>query len=233
MELPDQRLKHILRSKLSAVVKRWPSSRARDWSERFICAVPDYPSIQSILVIGSAIRDVAPRQSDIDFIVLFEGTKPSSIKPPIDVDLRFFDVRRVEKLIAAGHDLLGWAIRFGITIYDPNGLWSETVSEWADKAPFPSASVALERAVKAQGLGRTLLKVGDEDAAREQELTMLTHIARAQLLQRGVYPISRPELPAQLRQIGEGTLANRLERAIAQDEPIDFDVFMSVGEIGR
>jgi hypothetical protein len=43
---------------------------------------------------------------------------------------------------------------------------------------------------------------------------LLTHRARAALLRAGVFPASRPELPAQLRQIRESTLAKDLEAAL-------------------
>lgn len=59
--------------------------------------------------------------------------------------------------------------------------------------------------------------LGDADAAREQALSYLTHSARAELLEAGVYPASRPELPEQLRSIGDYLLAGRLERILEED----------------
>ena len=42
---------------------------------------------------------------------------------------------------------------------------------------------------------------------------MLTHLARAALSEAGVFPYSRPELPGQLRDIGDHALADRLDAA--------------------
>jgi hypothetical protein len=56
--------------------------------------------------------------------------------------------------------------------------------------------------------------MGDLDAAHEQALSYFTHIARAELIDRGVYPASRPELPKQLRSIGDSRLAHSLEQLL-------------------
>jgi hypothetical protein len=62
-----------------------------------------------------------------------------------------------------------------------------------------------------------LLQLGDADAVREQAVSYLTHLARAELLNAGVYPASRPELPEQLREIGDDDLAGRLDRVLEED----------------
>jgi hypothetical protein len=59
-----------------------------------------------------------------------------------------------------------------------------------------------------------LVSAGDFDAALEQIIGMLTHMGRASLVRARVYPASRPELPAQLRGIGEYQLAEWLEQAL-------------------
>jgi hypothetical protein len=56
-----------------------------------------------------------------------------------------------------------------------------------------------------------VLNIGYVCAAHEQALTYLTHIARAELLDKKVYPASRPELPKQLRMVGEHGIADCLE----------------------
>jgi hypothetical protein len=57
---------------------------------------------------------------------------------------------------------------------------------------------------------------GDSDAAHEQLVTLLTHRAWASLLRNNVHPASRPELPDQLRSVGEQSLANSLEQALRE-----------------
>ena len=79
-----------------------------------------------------------------------------------------------------------------------------------------SADAAEERARRAEVYMRDLLEIGDGEAAREQELTLLTHQARARLIRNGVLPLSRPELAAQLDEIGDDELAGRLRRALEE-----------------
>jgi hypothetical protein len=55
------------------------------------------------------------------------------------------------------------------------------------------------------------LESGDADASQEQAVSYLTHLARAELLDRGIYPASRPELPSQLRAIGSFQTAEWLD----------------------
>jgi len=103
-----------------------------------------------------------------------------------------------------------------VVICDPRGYWETLLERWRGRLPLPDARVAEERAERAERLARALLADGDEDAALEQAVAMLTQRARARLLRRGVYPASRPELPAQLREIGAGALADTLERALGR-----------------
>jgi len=50
----------------------------------------------------------------------------------------------------------------------------------------------------------------------EQAVCYLTHLARGELLDRGIYPISRPELAEQLRGIGNRQLAAWLDRLLLE-----------------
>jgi hypothetical protein len=61
------------------------------------------------------------------------------------------------------------------------------------------------------------LKLGDENAAREQAISYLTHLVRAELLERGIFPASRPELARQLREVDDSELAANLERVLLNE----------------
>ena len=54
--------------------------------------------------------------------------------------------------------------------------------------PLPSAKTADKRAKRAKQLFEDLKVIGDEDAAQEQYITMLTQIARAYLIRSDTYP---------------------------------------------
>jgi hypothetical protein len=73
-----------------------------------------------------------------------------------------------------------------------------------------------------------LLEVGDVDAASEELMFAASHVARATLLQHGVFPLSRPELPSQLQTIDPG-LARLLELLI--DVEVDAACLQSGGSL--
>ena len=79
---------------------------------------------------------------------------------------------------------------------------------------LPSAAEARKRARRARQLHQEMQSLGDHDAATENYVSMLTHLARATLSDAGILPRSRPELADQLRQIGETPLADRLTDAL-------------------
>jgi hypothetical protein len=59
-----------------------------------------------------------------------------------------------------------------------------------------------------------MFEMGDSDAAHEQALSYVTHLAGAEPLRKGIYPASRPELPTQLRAIQCFELATLLEQLL-------------------
>jgi hypothetical protein len=121
-----------------------------------------------------------------------------------------------EEDLSAGHPLLGWAVKFGEAIYDRNGIWENLVSTWRDRVPLPDPALARQRADKVFKQLVTVREMGDEAAASELYLSYLTLLARVELAEQGVYPKSRPELPGQLREIGEMELSTKLETVLRE-----------------
>jgi hypothetical protein len=136
------------------------------------------------------------------------------------VDLRAYSTADIDEKLQSGHDMLSWAVRFGRVLFQRDGFWDRVVDSWRNRLPLPSAELARERAATACRHLMDVFRVGDEDAAHEQALSYVTHLARAELLDTGVYPASRPELAEQLRGIGRFRLAEWLERLL-HDEPTD------------
>jgi hypothetical protein len=171
-----------------------------------------------VVAIGSAVRpNVA--SADLDLIVVCTDAGVSDETAPLKIDLRVYSMADVDAQIASGHDLLGWAIKFGRALFQRNRYWDKLVDSWRDRLPLPSATVARERAAGAYRRLAKVLEFGDADAAMEQAVSYLTHLARAELLDKGVYPASRPELPAQLRAIDSFQLAGRIESFLQNESP--------------
>lgn len=202
-----------------SAIRRWPSSQAEEWVKRFLAWVAREGRIRVVVAIGSAVRDVA-KSVDLDLLIAYRGPALEVTTPPIDVDVRYFPADNLHQLALSGHDLIGWAIKYGIPIIDKDGYWQELTRVLYDRVPLPSKVGSVERAKRAESLLKQLLDVGDEDAASEQLLSYLTHLARAVLVAHGIYPASRPELVRQLRSIGEPRLAQVLDEAIEGCLPV-------------
>lgn len=196
-------------------IDNWPSVEAQNWAHQTIPSLCGHPNVRTVVLFGSIVRSV-PVAADLDVLCIFEDSAPRFPSPPIDVDLRKYEQKEVEKLLASGNDLLSWCVKFGRVACERDRYWSQIVERWANKIRLPSVKITLERARKSEQLLREMDTLGDNDAALEIYLSLLTHIARARLIQHDIYPASRPELIGQLTQAGEMKLAAHLDNAIAE-----------------
>ncbi|MGO9116306.1 MAG: hypothetical protein ACLQPD_01715 [Desulfomonilaceae bacterium] len=199
------------------LIPRWPSKQAKGWVEAFVEHVCQHPSLAAVVLVGSAVRPVN-QVNDVDVLYIYKNERVGVPGRSIDVDLRSYSVNDIESLIADGNDLLGWALRFGYLICEKDLYWTSLREKWLGRLPIPDPEIAAERARKADDICRTLQEMGDIDAAHEMLLSRLTHEARARLLSRRIYPKSRPELPQQLKDIGEYDLAQSLIQALIERE---------------
>ncbi len=197
-----------------AAVRSWPSSRARLWTIDAVTVARQDSAILAIVASGSAVRDVA-QSDDLDLVLVYRRSRPNVPRPPIGVDLQQHEAAEVPPKLADGHDFLSWAVRFGQPLFEREEWWSRLRSDWIDRLSLPSAAEARKRARRAQQLHEEMQSLGDHDAASENYVSMLTHLARATLSDAGILPRSRPELADQLRRIGEAPLADRLTEALA------------------
>jgi hypothetical protein len=188
---------------------------------------PSNSSIVAIVVMGSAVRERGHRRSDFDLLLIYRGKRPA-IKAPLEVDIRFLAIERIDDEIAKGHEILCWALKFGTALYDPQGYWDYLQQSWSNGIPLPSAVEARDRGQQALARAREMLRIGDESAADDLVLAALTQFARERLIKNGVFPASRPELPDQLRVIAQDDpLARLLEEAMYGD-PVPSDLIDSL-----
>jgi len=209
--MSDERLR-VTRG-ASGEVLRWPTPRSRDWTGAFVDSAKSDPNIVAVVAIGSAVR---PRVSsaDLDLVVICRDPDVFNEAPPLEVDLHAYSEAGVDPQLESGHDMLGWAVRFGKALFQRDCFWDKVVDSWRHRLPLPSSELARVRAAVAYRHLTGVFELGDRDAAHEQALSYLTHLARAELLDKGVYPASRPELAGQLRGIGNLQLADWLDRLL-------------------
>ncbi len=195
-------------------VVSWPDDEALRWTRSLIDTAHRDGSVQAVIATGSAVRDVE-LSDDLDLILVHTAARPALQRPPISVDLRCFCQTDIVPKLAIGHSFLSWAVRFGRPLFERNRWWSRLRADWNRRLLLPSETESTERARRAERHRDALAEAGDDDAAAEMALSALTHHARAALSAAGVFPQSRPELPGQLRQIGDHQLAEVFDRALA------------------
>jgi hypothetical protein len=194
-------------------IYRWPTVRSKSWLIDFLKSAWKDDNIMAVIAIGSSVRPEVP-STDLDIIVILKEPTKLKLKPPIEIDTRTYIALEVSDLISKGHDLLGWTVKYGRILFQRENFWSAIIEKWQDKLPLPSAEAAIKRAEDAFRRMASMFEIGDSDAAHEQAISYVTHLARVELLRNGIYPASRPELPGQLRAIECFELAALLEQLI-------------------
>jgi hypothetical protein len=168
------------------------------------------PHSQPVVLIGSWARGTAiSPSSDIDVLVLGEK-EPASAPPRLQVIA--VPPPEFQRRLMAGDDFPQWALRFGLPI-SGRAVWERLRAELLPKAPWPDAERKLQQAKRRHDTAETLLAMGDVAAAEEEVRFALSHVSRAELLLRNVFPLSRPELSRQLLDIGDTGLAGMMTRA--------------------
>ncbi len=168
------------------------------------------PPGSPVVLVGSWARGTAnARWSDIDVIVLGEHDGPL---PPPRIQLITITQDELSRRVNAGDDFAQWALRFGVPLAGHH-LWDELRKRLLSNAPWPKPALQLKQARKKLQTARDLFRMGDLTAAEEEIRFALSHLARAELLTRRVFPLSRQELPGQLREAGKRRLAEVMARA--------------------
>lgn len=214
MNKMNNRPESVDSSHVLETIDKWPSTRAKEWVENFVQTSRQQSDIWALVIFGSITRPQVIYSVDVDLLVICESEKPNFVLPPLDVDIRSYRQEDIESLLLEGHELLCWTVLFGKVLYEKDTYWTTLCDKWKNSLPLPSAKTADKRAKRARQLFEDLKVIGDEDAAQEQYITMLTQIARAYLIRSDTYPASRPELPDQLKSVGEHELASQLEKAL-------------------
>ncbi len=161
--------------------------------------------VVTVVLIGSAARGKRAEQSDIDILVISED------HPNARLHMSGFHIQQISKAtflanLKNGEDFESWCIRFGVPLHD-SGIWTEIL-----KSPFaakwPDWKLKVIHGVRRLLLGNTMLEIGDRDAAAEELMYTMGHVARGLLLKMQVFPLSRPELAEQVAELGYRQLAN-------------------------
>jgi hypothetical protein len=169
-------------------------------------SLPDSP----VVLVGSWARGTAnSRWSDIDVLTLGDQTGPL---PPPRIQLITITQEEMRRRAQAGDDFVQWALRFGVPLAGRH-RWNELRNQLLANSPWPTAEPQLNRARKKLATASEFFRMGDQPAAEEEIRFALSHLARAELLSRRVFPLSRQELPSQLHEVGQPRLARMMSLA--------------------
>ncbi|HMJ03350.1 MAG TPA: hypothetical protein VK506_10440 [Conexibacter sp.] len=120
----------------------------------------------------------------------------------------------------AGDDYVQWTLRFGCILHD-RGVLRSAAAELVASGRWPSPDRKLAQVRRMRDLAEHVVDSGDHEATLEQVRSVLTALARWQLLAAGSFPLARAELPDQLRAIDAADLAGALERCIEGDPSVE------------
>ena len=166
---------------------------------------------ESFALTGSTARRRRTAISDLDYHII--GPRPDLSDLPAEVDVVTSSAIRFRTQLARGNDYCQWTLRYGCILHDL-GVMREGASLILDEHLWPSARRKLERVDEHRQEAERLLLMGDRDAAQEQVRATLTTAARGVLLDAGVFPLARSELPDQLSAAGYELLGGALTEAI-------------------
>lgn len=169
---------------------------------------------QAFALTGSTARGKRTEISDLDFHVV--GPRPAVYDLPGEIDIYAGDAEHFWAKLRSGDDMVQWTLRCGCILYD-TGIFRAGLKAIETEALWPSASAKLARIPAHVRVASRLIRMGDRDAAQAEARAALTTAARGLLLQAGVFPLARIELPEQLSEHGEGEIAKALAATIHSD----------------
>jgi predicted nucleotidyltransferase len=172
-----------------------------------------------VVLVGSVARGTRmDATGDLDILVV-NGDAPKLLHPGVQTTLMTLEA--LEERVLTGDDFAQWALRFGVSVRG-HSRWTELRERLLKHAPWPDSDAKRAQARKRLVHATELLEMDDASAAQEELLYGISHLARASLLEAGVYPLSRPEMGGQLLKVGAHELAKLLDRVrLTQDLDTD------------
>jgi hypothetical protein len=155
-------------------------------------------------------------QQRVDLLIV--GGRSHEV-PPVGMHITVLSEEILRERCERGDDFVQWALHFGRAIAGRRE-WARLRDQLLLTVRWPDPAPKVESAFKHLKAAEELLFMEDWEAAREEASFGLSRLTRFELLQRGEFPLSRPELPHQLRSIGQEKLASILAR-VMDDREID------------
>lgn len=166
---------------------------------------------RALILSGSTARGCRTEVSDLDYHLI--GSEIDTSDLSLELDIHTLSEKELHSEIVLGDDFIQWSLRFGCVVFD-DGTARRGLRLIDESRPWPDVERKRDHAVKSLALAERFVATGDEDGALEQVRTALSLAARAKLLQVGVFPLCRAEMPLQLDAVGHPKAARALTEAI-------------------
>jgi predicted nucleotidyltransferase len=171
-----------------------------------------------VVLTGSTARGARTRISDIDYWIV--GDRVDALDLSLDADIRATTPDLVSEKLRRGDSFTHWALREGCVLYD-RGVVREAFTEILHGGLWPDTLHLNRQGHKLLAFSQAVIESGDVEAAREQVRAAVSLLARAWLLDRQVFALSRAELPEQLQSEGEPEAGTILATTIHDDLGLD------------
>ena len=185
---------------------------------RVVVARAQHVGAPALILSGSTARGHRTEISDLDYHLVGDEIATRDLSAQLDLHVLSTEELRTE--ILGGDDFIQWSLRFGRVVFD-DGTLLEAIRLITERRPWPDIERKRDHAAKSLELARRVVESGDQDGALVQVRTGLSLAARAYLLSKGEFPMSRAELPGQLLAAGELGAAQALRACIQGEPPLE------------
>jgi hypothetical protein len=173
---------------------------------------------EALLLTGSTARGTRTAISDFDYHLVGPSIKTDDLSDELDLHVVTADLLNTR--LREGDDFTHWSLRFGRVVFD-QGIVRDSVRQITEQRLWPDPARKEKQARKSLKIASAMVESGDCEAAVEQVRTALTLAARWRLLEDWVFPLSRAELPGQLREVGYMKLAKGLAATIGETPSLE------------
>lgn len=179
----------------------------KHYVQDLLCLAEEESAFAIVLLGSVARRRRSAFWSDLDLLAV------NIVAPPAPPSVHLIQLKKSELVTRLRNrdDFVQWALRFGRPIYGVEA-WTRFAEERLAEAPWPDPTIKLGHSRVRLAVASKLADVGDATSGQKEAIYAASHLARAVLLSRGIFPLSRPELPSQLKRLGMVGLSEILLR---------------------
>jgi len=168
-------------------------------------------NIASIILIGSAARNMLKENSDIDIVLVADGRAIKRITQQLKIykfELQFYTREAFDRLFKENEEIILWTVKYGLVLFDDNFIFSY-YNQFKQ-------NIGMQTIRKKRRLIDLLIRDiknnldNSEKRIKFKIERLIFQCARMYLIMQDIIPLSRQEIPSQIG-ITSPRLANKIE----------------------